>query len=413
MKDTVSSLVTFVLMLALLYVLWIAFAVGQTRYLTIDEFQWGHASWLVSQGEVPYRDFYEHHLPLGYVLHSVFLNGDGSFIDKTLLLRTIAFAYLLAAAAMLGSATWVTRRDLNESLLAALLPIGIGFGLMSAIEYRGDNWSAVGLLVCAGLVEMARESKQPRLSLAAGVLFSIAVLMTQKILVLGGGVLLLMLVAGFVRRRGGRRGGRWEVSGAAGESRWTPRARSLAVPYPFHFCLGAGLVVLAGLAWAGWLGILGDAFEINVSQAIEHERLYPGFDFRQYIDPFLASAPISSALLVLLAVAYLASVTAPFWIALLLAAALGGASVTAPSSGSRAVASGSCPLMSGATCSPTTYASTRICACSASVFPTAPTTRRWSNRSMWCAPANITSRCIRGARPIRWPDASRPGARIS
>jgi hypothetical protein len=322
MKDTVSSLVTFVLMLALLYVLWIAFAVGQTRYLTIDEFQWGHATWLVSQGEVPYRDFYEHHLPLGYVLHSVFLNGDGSFIDKTLLLRTIAFAYLLAAAAMLGSATWVTRRDLNESLLAALLPIGIGFGLMSAIEYRGDNWSAVGLLLCAGLLEMARKSKQPRLSLAAGALFSIAVLMTQKILVLGGGVLLLMLIAGFVRRRGG--------SGAAGESRWTPRARSLAVPYPCHFCLGAGLVVLAGLAWAGSLGILGDAFEINVSQAIEHERLYPGFDFRQYVDPFLTSAPISSALLVLLAVAYLASVTAPFWIALLLAAALGGANVTAP-----------------------------------------------------------------------------------
>jgi hypothetical protein len=144
MKDTVSTLVTFVLMLALLYALWIAFALGQTRYLTIDEFQWGHATWLVSQGEVPYRDFYEHHLPLGYVLHSVFLNGDGSFIDKTLLLRTIAFAYMLAAAAMLGSATWVTRRDLNESLLAALLPIGIGFGLMSAIEYRGDNWSAGG-----------------------------------------------------------------------------------------------------------------------------------------------------------------------------------------------------------------------------------------------------------------------------
>ena len=50
-----------------LYVLWFTYTFGQERFFTIDEYQWGHASWLVATGQIPYRDFYEHHLPLGYL----------------------------------------------------------------------------------------------------------------------------------------------------------------------------------------------------------------------------------------------------------------------------------------------------------------------------------------------------------
>ncbi len=37
---------------------------GQDRFFTVDEYQFGHATWLVSEGEKPYLDFYEHHFPL-------------------------------------------------------------------------------------------------------------------------------------------------------------------------------------------------------------------------------------------------------------------------------------------------------------------------------------------------------------
>jgi len=30
-----------------------------TRFFTIDEYQWGHATWLIREGKVPYRDFYD------------------------------------------------------------------------------------------------------------------------------------------------------------------------------------------------------------------------------------------------------------------------------------------------------------------------------------------------------------------
>jgi hypothetical protein len=47
-----------------------AYDFGQRRFFTIDEYQYGHATWLVSQGQRPYLDFYEHHFPLSYVLHA-------------------------------------------------------------------------------------------------------------------------------------------------------------------------------------------------------------------------------------------------------------------------------------------------------------------------------------------------------
>src|SRR3954466_1058866 len=53
---------------------WLAFA----KHLSLDEAQYAHAAWLVSRGEVPYRDFFEVHLPLVYqALAPVFwLLGD-------------------------------------------------------------------------------------------------------------------------------------------------------------------------------------------------------------------------------------------------------------------------------------------------------------------------------------------------
>ena len=43
---------------------------AQSRFFTIDEYQYGHATWLVAQGAMPYVDFFEHHFPLSYVMHA-------------------------------------------------------------------------------------------------------------------------------------------------------------------------------------------------------------------------------------------------------------------------------------------------------------------------------------------------------
>ena len=106
---------------------------------------------MVSQGERPYVDFYEHHFPLSYVLHAPLVAGDASFPDRALRLRSIAFVYILGASLLLGLATFRATRDALAALLSLLLPPAIGFGLMSAVDYRADNFGA--FLFLAGSFE--------------------------------------------------------------------------------------------------------------------------------------------------------------------------------------------------------------------------------------------------------------------
>ena len=58
---------------------------SQGRFFSIDEWQYGHATWLVAQGARPYLDFFEHHFPLSYVLHAPFFWIDWDFRTGALL----------------------------------------------------------------------------------------------------------------------------------------------------------------------------------------------------------------------------------------------------------------------------------------------------------------------------------------
>ena len=129
---------------------------SQGRFFTVDEYQYIHATWLVSQGERPYVDFYEHHFPLSYVLHAPLLWIGGTFPEKALLLRGAVWGFWMAA--MVAAAVCVARVTQNPKtgLLAFILAACFGFSLMSAIDYRADNWGAFLLLLGVALLETNR-----------------------------------------------------------------------------------------------------------------------------------------------------------------------------------------------------------------------------------------------------------------
>jgi hypothetical protein len=287
---------------------------GQTRFFTIDEFQWGHATWLVAEGEVPYRDFYEHHFPLGYVLHSLLLQDDASFVERALRLRDIAFAYIALTALMLAGASYAANRSVEESLLSAILPASLGFSLMSAVDYRGDNWAIFGFLVGLAGIEINQRVRSRVLAAATGAALAAAVLMTQKIVLLGGFVVALMWLASVLVRR----------------SPWRERLAALILPHPSIFvAAGTGVVVVALLV-GGWLGVLGTAFEINILQAVRHEGLYPGFSPTRYIAPFLGETIHTTIPILIFAIFHLAGGWKHFWTLPLLAALLGALTIRAP-----------------------------------------------------------------------------------
>ena len=287
---------------------------GRTRFFTIDEFQWGHATWLVAEGEVPYRDFYEHHLPLGYVLHSLLLQDDASFVERALRLRVIAFAYIALTALILAGASYAANRSVEESLLSAILPASLGFGLMSAVDYRGDNWATFSFLIGLAGIEINQRVRSRILAAAAGAVLAAAVLMTQKIVLLGGFVVALM----------------WLVSVLVRRTPWRERLEVMVLPYPSIFVAAGTGVVLISLLIGGWLGVLGTAYEINILQALRHEGLYPGFSAMRYIAPYLDETILTTIPILIFAIFHLAGGWKHFWTLPLLAALLGILTIRAP-----------------------------------------------------------------------------------
>ena len=273
-----------------LAVLYNVYAFGQHRFFTADEYQYGHATWLVSKGEVPYLDFYEHHFPLSYVLHAPLVAGDASFPDRAQRLRLIAFAYILGASALLAFATFRTSHDASAALLSLVIPPSVGFGLMSAVDYRADNFGAFLFLACLALLELNRTSTnrragRPWLAALAGVVLALSLLMTQKMVVLGAGSIGLLLAVDWFGR--------------------SPD-RAALVARPLSFCLATGATLSVFLALGAQQGLLGRGLEITIFEAIQHEAFYPAVSWREYALPYFCAAPLSTAAIALCAFGYFA-----------------------------------------------------------------------------------------------------------
>ena len=191
-----------ILALVAIVVFYRVYSFGQERFFTVDEYQYAHATWLVSEGERPYVDFYEHHFPLSYVAHAPLVWPDGAFAEKVLRLRALVFGYLLGVSLLLGWATWRRTRDRCASLLALAFPAAFGFSLMSAVDYRADNFGAYLFVGGWCLLDANRaESGKRGFAVLAGVALGLAVLMTQKMLFVAGASALVALAYDRFRAR--------------------------------------------------------------------------------------------------------------------------------------------------------------------------------------------------------------------
>jgi hypothetical protein len=281
---------------------------SQQRFFTIDEYQFGHATWLVSQGEVPYRDFYEHHFPLSYVVHAPLLGAEGSFDEKALRLRGVAFGYLVLASAVVGLGTAIATRSPLVAALSAILPLGFGFSLMSEVEYRADNFGAALLLCLLSLLEANRRWRRPSVAVLCGALLVAAVLMTQKMVYFGGGALALMLAADFLRRR---------------------RSTPPLVVHPLALVLAACGLLLACIAAAGAFGILGRAFDLTIADAVRHEWTYQRVPISRFLPTFLWETGATTTLILACAGFHLVLGRDRFWWFPTAAVLLGGSLIRA------------------------------------------------------------------------------------
>jgi hypothetical protein len=155
-----------------------------TRAFDADEFQHAHSAFLISKGQVPYRDYFEHHPPLLHFLMAEVIGNrqperDGASANAALLvLRTFCWFFTLIGAA---AHALLARRSLGGlgAGVASLLLWSTLIVFEKSIEIRPDT-AAFACLQLATLI-LCREGEARRTALAFSLLGA-GLLFTQKLL---------------------------------------------------------------------------------------------------------------------------------------------------------------------------------------------------------------------------------------
>jgi hypothetical protein len=192
--------------------------------LAVDEVEFFRATKWVGQGLVPFRDFWEHHLPLQWIVFGpiarLFANGPG--VESIVVMRWAQMALWVAIFALLVRFT--RRAGLDPWPSVVLLLVSMTF-VRKAIEYRLD---VPGNLAYLGAVALIAFGGSTRRWIGFGALMSMAVLANMRLAPL---VVITAALALFWR---------------AEERRWRWNGGAL-------WMLG-GVLPIAG-AFVGWLSI--------------------------------------------------------------------------------------------------------------------------------------------------------------
>lgn len=191
---------------------------------TLDEFQWAHAAWAVSEGLVPYRDFFDVHFPFAYQFHSlVFELGGGDDPTAILSMRKLMVGVLLLMAAAMwrvnagfaGMSKW-------WGLLAPVFCFTMLPWVRRATEVRHDPLAFTLVIGAVACLYMRRPRVEIR-AVVGGLLLALACWTTQKVFIYGSVFFAALIADLIVQRRG---------------------AREFWLGHPLWFLLGSGVVVL-------------------------------------------------------------------------------------------------------------------------------------------------------------------------
>lgn len=197
---------TAVLLLLVPIVVWIVAQLQRVQALTWDEIEFFRATRWIAEGRVPYRDFWEHHTPLQWLLFAPIANvfGGGAGVDAVLAMRWAQLPLWIAACALLLGLLRRGGIAKEARWLALLFLLSTHSFIATAVQYRIDM---VGNLAFLGGIALLVSRRW----IAFGVVMSAAVLANMRLAPL---VVVAALIAMFLGEE------RW---------RWNPRALRIAI----------------------------------------------------------------------------------------------------------------------------------------------------------------------------------------
>lgn len=147
-----------------------------------DEFQHAHIAWLMANGQLLYRDFWEHHGPLFALANGWLLKVSGAAPGLDVL-----FACRLGSVVATGGIATLTYATARLLTLSRLLSLGSAALLLSLLfvqdkgaECRPDTWQNLLWLAGFALTLLNLRRRQTGMALLAGLLLGLAVLSNLK-----------------------------------------------------------------------------------------------------------------------------------------------------------------------------------------------------------------------------------------
>lgn len=233
-------------LLAALALIYVAFELFSTHHIAWDEVEFFRATRWIAEGKVPYRDFWEHHSPLQWLVFapvaSVFGNGSGT--SAIVAMRIAQVPLWIALFACLNVIARRAGAGASARLCALSLLLMTPAFVRAAVEYRLDLLGNLGFV--AGLMFILKAWQQPRAFrpwVLAGVCMSLAVLANMRLAPLAVVAAILAFCCDPEQRR------------------WKLNARSL--------WMAAGVVPVAALFIGGlfaagaWPGFVDGVFRYN------------------------------------------------------------------------------------------------------------------------------------------------------
>lgn len=140
-----------------------------------------HSAWLIWQGNIPYRDFFQHHNPLLWYVSMPLVAALINHIEIFSVFNAISIIALIATIYYEAKILQLGGCSKNAVLFMSAVTLS-SFSVLSASNYRPDTFMFLFLLM--GIYFLLNYVKTPCLwkIIVAGICFFIAFMLTQKVL---------------------------------------------------------------------------------------------------------------------------------------------------------------------------------------------------------------------------------------
>ena len=109
------------------------------RQLNIDEREHLYSSFMVYSGELPYRDFFQHHHPLLWYIFAPFLIFFNNTPYIWYVMRTFNIIFLFSSSYYISKITYDITKNKPTSIITSIIYFGFINIQMSGVEFRPDN----------------------------------------------------------------------------------------------------------------------------------------------------------------------------------------------------------------------------------------------------------------------------------